>query len=184
MPPRFEQADVTLDDVDAIFNESGDSRNLVVERREEGPVVPATMNAFELISTSQGLNLSSLFEKQMGLVKRETRFTSKCSANEIISKIEEAAMPLGFDVKKNNYKMKLLGEKTGRKGHLAVTTEIFQVAPSLCMVELRKSGGDTLEFHKFYNNLSTGLKDIVWKTTDEREVEEKNGSAAGSTSSQ
>lgn len=41
-----------------------------MERREEGlvpvaPVSPVTMNAFELISTSQGLNLSSLFEKQM-----------------------------------------------------------------------------------------------------------------------
>ncbi|XWS16010.1 hypothetical protein CRYUN_Cryun34aG0050000 [Craigia yunnanensis] len=141
MPPKFEQADVTLDDVDAIFNESE------------------------------------------GLVKRETRFTSKCPANEIISKIEEAAMPLGFDVRKNNYKMKLLGEKTGRKGHLAVTTEIFQVAPSLCMVELRKSGGDTLEFHKFYNNLSTGLKDIVWKTAEEGKMEEKDGAAAGSSAS-
>lgn len=29
------------------------------------PVAPVTMNAFELISKSQGLNLSSLFEKQM-----------------------------------------------------------------------------------------------------------------------
>jgi hypothetical protein len=28
-------------------------------------MAPVTMNAFELISTSQGLNLSSLFEKQM-----------------------------------------------------------------------------------------------------------------------
>ncbi|KAB2025729.1 hypothetical protein ERO13_D06G144400v2 [Gossypium hirsutum] len=140
IPPRFERADASLDDVDAIFNESRDSRNLV-EQCEEGSVVPATMNAFELISTSQGLNLSSLFEKQM---------------------------------------MKLLGEKTGRKGHLAVTTEIFQVAPSLFMVELRKSEGDTLEFHKFYNNLSTGLKDIVWTTTDRGKVEEKDGCAAGS----
>ncbi|MBA0712868.1 hypothetical protein Golax_011940, partial [Gossypium laxum] len=104
IPTRFEQVDATLDDVDAIFDESGDSRNLVVERREEGPVLPATMNAFDLISTSQGLNLSSLFEKQMGLVKRETRFTSKRPANEIISQIERAAMPLGFDVKKNNHK--------------------------------------------------------------------------------
>ncbi|XP_010275075.1 PREDICTED: CBL-interacting serine/threonine-protein kinase 23-like isoform X5 [Nelumbo nucifera] len=100
-PPIFESADVSLDDVDAIFDESVDSGNLVVEQREEKP---AAMNAFELISTSQGLNLSSLFEKQMGLVKRKTRFTSKCPANEIISKIEEAATPLGFDVKKNNYK--------------------------------------------------------------------------------
>ncbi|KAL6991531.1 CBL-interacting serine/threonine-protein kinase 23 [Sarracenia purpurea var. burkii] len=103
-PPSFEQADVSLDDVDAIFNESGDSTNLVVERREERPANPVSMNAFELISKSQGLNLSSLFEKQMGLVKRETRFTSKCPASEVISKIEEAAVPLGFDVKKNNYK--------------------------------------------------------------------------------
>ncbi|XP_062161137.1 CBL-interacting serine/threonine-protein kinase 23 isoform X1 [Alnus glutinosa] len=166
-PPSFEQADVSLADVDAIFNELGDSGELVVERREEGPVAPVTMNAFELISTSQGLNLSTLFEKQMGLVKRETRFASKCPANEIISKIEQAAMPLGFDVKKNNFKMKLQGEKTGRKGHLSVSTEIFEVAPSLYMVELRKSGGDTLEFHKFYKSLTTGLKDIVWKTADE-----------------
>lgn len=46
------------------FCEKG-PQNLVVERREEGPVAPVTMNAFELISTSQGLNLSTLFEKQM-----------------------------------------------------------------------------------------------------------------------
>jgi hypothetical protein len=38
-----------------------DPTQLVVERREERP---ALMNAFELISTSQGLNLGTLFEKQ------------------------------------------------------------------------------------------------------------------------
>ncbi|KAK1304276.1 CBL-interacting protein kinase 23 [Acorus calamus] len=169
-PPTFETADVSLDDVHDIFDESGESTNLVVERREPRPLA---MNAFELISTSQGLNLGTLFEKQMGLVKRETRFTSKCPATEIISKIEEAAAPLGFNVEKNNYKLKLQGEKTGRKGHLSVATEIFEVAPSLCMVELRKSGGDTLEFHKFYKNLSVGLKDVVWHTRDEANAAEE-----------
>ncbi|XP_057948695.1 CBL-interacting serine/threonine-protein kinase 23 isoform X3 [Malania oleifera] len=128
--PSFEQANVGPVDVDDIFNESVVSQNFVVERREDQPPMPVTMNAFELISTSQGLNLSSLFEKQM---------------------------------------MKLQGEKTGRKGHLSVATEIFEVAPSLYMVELRKSGGDTLEFHKFYKNLTTGLKDIVWKTDEAKE---------------
>ena len=100
--------------------------------------------------------------------------------------------------------LKIQGEKTGRKGHLSVVTEVnnsqvflfwysrdqvkfnlekyivphkcmnnswwfwfywsvsidskddvltsifqvFEVAPSLCMVEIRKAGGDTLEFHK------------------------------------
>lgn len=47
--------------------------------------------------------------------------------------------------------MKLQGDKTGRKGHLAVATEVFEVAPSLHMVELRKTGGDTLEFHSVRN---------------------------------
>ncbi|KAL1829564.1 CBL-interacting serine/threonine-protein kinase 23 isoform X1 [Daucus carota subsp. sativus] len=164
--PRFVQEDVSLADVDAIFNETG-QESLIVERREERPAAPVPMNAFELISKSQGLNLSSLFEKQMGLVKRETRFTSKHPASEIISKIEETATPLGFDIKKNNYKLKLQGEKSGRKGHLSVATEIFEVAPSLYMVEVRKAGGDTLEFHKFYKNLSVGLKDIVWRNGEE-----------------
>jgi 5'-AMP-activated protein kinase catalytic alpha subunit len=39
--------------------------------------------------------------------KRETRFTSKCPANEIIHKIQEAAKPLGFDVQKKNYKVRI-----------------------------------------------------------------------------
>ncbi|KAG9129433.1 hypothetical protein Leryth_018484 [Lithospermum erythrorhizon] len=62
-PPVFEQEDVSLDDVNAIFNESVDSQNFVVERRESGEgeaPSPVNMNAFELISTSQGLNLSLL----------------------------------------------------------------------------------------------------------------------------
>ncbi|GJN24509.1 hypothetical protein PR202_gb12253 [Eleusine coracana subsp. coracana] len=159
-PPRFETADVNLDDVNSIFNESGDPAQLVVERREERPSV---MNAFELISTSQGLNLGTLFEKQTGSVKRETRFASRLPANEILSKIEAAAGPMGFNVQKRNYKLKLQGENPGRKGQLAIATEVFEVTPSLYMVELRKSNGDTLEFHKFYHNISNGLKDVMWK---------------------
>ncbi|MCO5581825.1 hypothetical protein L7F22_035714 [Adiantum nelumboides] len=166
-PAMFtEEERINLDDVDAVFNERAE--HLVKEEKDTKPV---TMNAFELISMSQGLNLSNLFEKQKGLVKRETRFTSKHPAKEIVSKIEQTAKPLGFNVQKKNYKMKLQGEKSGRKGHLSVATEVFEVAPSLFMVEVRKAGGDTLEFHKFYNNLSKGIKDIVWKS--EVDVEDK-----------
>uniref|UniRef100_A0A7N0UY64 non-specific serine/threonine protein kinase n=1 Tax=Kalanchoe fedtschenkoi TaxID=63787 RepID=A0A7N0UY64_KALFE len=157
-PPYFEEGnDSNHDDVDAVFNQN--EENLVTERKEK----PESMNAFELISRSQGFNLENLFEKQMGLVKRETRFTSKRPPNEIMSKIEEAAKPLGFNISKRNYKMKLQGDKSGRKGHLSVATEVFEVAPSLHVVELRKTGGDTLEFHKFYKNFSNGLQDVVWK---------------------
>ncbi|KAK2965516.1 hypothetical protein RJ640_008866, partial [Escallonia rubra] len=140
-PPHFEQGeDVNLDDVDAAFNDA--EEHLVTERKEK----PVSMNAFELISSSRGFSLENLFERQMqeDLVKRETRFASKCSANEIMSKIEEAAKPLGFNVHKRNYKMKLKGDKTGRKGHLAVATE-------------------------FYKSFSSGLKDVVWNSEPNRE---------------
>lgn len=47
---------------------------------------------------------------------------------------------------------------------LLVDFQVFEVAPSLHMVELRKIGGDTLEFHNFYKSFSSGLKDVVWKS--------------------
>ncbi|KAF3321286.1 CBL-interacting protein kinase 9-like isoform X1 [Carex littledalei] len=168
--PCFEQDhDVSLDDVDAVFNDS--EEHLVTERKEK----PQSLNAFALISRSQGFNLGSLFEKEnMGTtIRRETTFTSQRPANEIMSRIEETAKPLGFNVRKHNYKMKLQGDKSGRKGHLSVATEVFEVAPSLHMVELRKTGGDTLEFHKFYKSFQTGLKDIVWKAEPISEEKEK-----------
>ncbi|XP_058750795.1 CBL-interacting serine/threonine-protein kinase 9 [Vicia villosa] len=155
-PASFTEQDVNVDDVAAAFNNS--KENLVTETKEK----PVSMNAFELISRSESFNLDNLFEKQKGVVKRETHFTSQRPANEIMSKIEEAAKPLGFNVHKRNYKMKLQGDKSGRKGHLSVATEVFEVAPSLHMVELRKTGGDTLEFNKFYKIFSSGLEDIVW----------------------
>ena len=52
----------------------------------------------------------------------------------------------------------LLTIVAGRKDHLNVATEVFEVASFLFMVEVRKAGGDTLKFHKFYKNLSAGLK--------------------------
>ncbi|KAI7752653.1 hypothetical protein M8C21_033238 [Ambrosia artemisiifolia] len=141
-PEFIEKEEANFDDVEAAFQDSEEYH--VTEKREEHP---AAMNAFELISMSKGLNLGNLFEMEQAF-KRETRFTSRCPANEIVSKIEEAAKPLGFDVHKKNYKLRLENSKAGRKGNLNIATEVFEVAPSLHMVEVRKAKGDTLEFHK------------------------------------
>ncbi|XP_022633214.1 CBL-interacting serine/threonine-protein kinase 3 isoform X2 [Vigna radiata var. radiata] len=159
--PVFEETkERNTDDIGAIC------KDCEVHNVREKEDQPTPMNAFELISLSEGLNLENLFDVDQGF-KREIRFTSKCSANEIINKIEEAAKPLGFDVQKKNFKMKLKNVKAGRKGNLNVATEIFQVAPSLHVVKINKAKGDTLEFLKFYNKLSTRLEDVVWKTEDD-----------------
>ncbi|KAM3228856.1 hypothetical protein ACQJBY_060045 [Aegilops geniculata] len=163
-PPVFaDKYETSFDDVYAAFGDSEDQHV-----KEETEHKPTSMNAFELISLNQGLNLDNLFEAKEEH-KRETRFTSQCPPKEIISKIAEAARPLGFDIQKKNYKMRMENPKAGRKGNLNVATEVFQVAPSLHVVELKKAKGDTLEFQMFYRSLSTQLKDVVWKCGGEVE---------------
>ncbi|KAI5065327.1 hypothetical protein GOP47_0020022 [Adiantum capillus-veneris] len=166
-PPKFaEIMDIDVEDVAAVFSGSLDC---LVTEDEQRPGRPAFFNAFKLISLSKGLNLSGLFEKKEDK-QHELHFTSTHPAPEIISKIEEVAKPLGFNVWRQNYKMRLHGLKAGRKGHLSIASEIFEVAPSLFVVELRKAAGDTLEYHNFYENFTKGIKDIVWKREEEAEL--------------
>ncbi|KAG2327332.1 hypothetical protein Bca4012_036340 [Brassica carinata] len=160
-PPVFEEKDDSnMDDVEAVFKDSEEHH--VTENKEEQP---AAINAFEIISMSKGLHLENLFRPEQEF-KRETRLTLRGGANEIIHKIEEAAKPLGFDVQKKNYKMRLENAKAGRKGNLTVATEIFQVSPNLHMVQVSKSKGDTLEFHKFYKKLSHSLENVIWTNNE------------------
>lgn len=167
LPKFVEENTTSLEDVIAVFNETSEE-HLVAKIKEDKSSKPAFLNAFELISLSKGLNLSGLFEQKQE-VKQELHFTSKHPAPEIILKMEETAKPLGFNVERHDYKMRLHGAETGRKGHLSVATEVFEVAPCLYMVEVKKAGGDTLEYHNFYQNFSRGLKDIVWKNEIELE---------------
>ncbi|GJN10627.1 hypothetical protein PR202_ga28737 [Eleusine coracana subsp. coracana] len=162
----------SLDDVDAAF---GDSEEHHVTEEMEGQ--PPSMNAFELISLNKGLNLENFFDSNKNY-KRETRFTSQCPPKEIINRIEEAAKPLGFDIQKKNYKMQMENPKAGRKGNLHVATEVFQVAPSLHVVELKKSKGDTLEFQnvfvfqilRIYSKAGDMVNIQYWKQINDRLV--------------
>jgi hypothetical protein len=44
--------------------------------------------------------------------------------------------------------IKMEGRSASHKGILQVAVEVFEMAPGLHMVEVRKAGGDTLEYHK------------------------------------
>ncbi|KAL6006285.1 Son of sevenless 2 [Asimina triloba] len=156
-----EEEEVNLDDVHAVFNDIED--HYVCERREHHEGGPLMMNAFEMITLSQGLNLSALFDRRQDYVKRQTRFVSQKPAKSIISNIEVIAESMGMKVHSRNYKMRLEGISANKMGQLAVVLEVFEVAPSLFMVDVRKAAGDTLEYHKFYKNLCSRLEHIIWK---------------------
>lgn len=123
-----------------------------------------SFNAFDLISLSQGFDLSGLFETDLKQ-KLESRFTSTKPASTIISKSEEIAAPERFSVVKDNANglVKLQGRREGRKGQLAIDAEIFEVTPSFSIIEVKKAAGDTLEYQEFCDhNLKPSLKDVVW----------------------
>ncbi|WCJ30378.1 CBL-interacting protein kinase 25 [Euphorbia peplus] len=123
---------------------------------------PKFFNAFEFISSmSSGFDLSSLFENKR---RSGSMFTSKLPANSIMNRIEGVAKGLNFQVAKvKDFKVRLYGQSEGRKGRLAVTAEVFEVAPEVAVVEFSKSAGDTLEYAKFCDeDVRPALKDIVW----------------------
>lgn len=123
---------------------------------------PPFYNAFEFISAmSSGFDLSSLFENKK---KSGSMFTSKCAASVILTKLGSAAKKLNFRVLSDSeFKVKMQGKEEGRKGKLAVTAEVFEVAPEVAVVEFSKSAGDTLEYTKFCEeDVRPALKDIVW----------------------
>lgn len=152
---------VNLDDIHAVFDDIEDA--FVSEKSEDSESGPLVMNAFEMITLSQGLNLSALFDRRQDYVKRQTRFISRQPAKVVIETIEAAAESLGLKVHTRDYKTRIEGVTANRAGQFAVVLEVFQVAPSLFMVDVRKAAGDTLEYHKFYKTFCTKIDDVIWK---------------------
>lgn len=125
----------------------------------------SSMNAFELISMSSGLNLSGLFEDETKVGKREKRFTSREPKGAVVEKVVEVGGSLGYEVEKR--------EKVGGsccvwlgKGRLVLTVVVTEVAPELLVVEVKVvSGGglgwDQEELELHWLELKSGLGDIV-----------------------
>ncbi|KAF6171290.1 hypothetical protein GIB67_036958 [Kingdonia uniflora] len=122
-----------------------------------------TLNAFHIISLSEGFDLSPLFEEKKREEKEELRFATTEPASSVISKLEEVAKSMKFLVKKSDSRVRLQGQERGRKGKLSIEAEIFAVTPTFLLVEVKKDGGDTLEYNQFCSKeLRPALKDIVW----------------------
>ncbi|XP_052875151.1 CBL-interacting serine/threonine-protein kinase 20-like isoform X12 [Gossypium arboreum] len=136
--------------------------SLITVEKQQCILRPSLFNAFDLISLSEGFDLSGLFEEDLN--ERDcSRFTTQKPATDIVSKFEQIARTECFRVTNKGGKVRLRGVKEGRKGLLAIDAEIFEVTPSFYVVEMTKTSGDTLEYKKFCNQeLRPSLNDIVW----------------------
>ncbi|KAJ0698280.1 putative protein kinase CAMK-CAMKL-CHK1 family [Helianthus annuus] len=129
-----------------------------------------TLNAFHIISLSEGFDLSPMFEEKKREEKKEIRFATVKPAEMLVAKLEAVAKAMKFSVKKSGDErsLRMQGDEIGRKGRLGIEAEIWAVAPSLVVVEVKKSSGDTLEYDQFCRKeLRPALKDIVWTSGDE-----------------
>ncbi|KAL3629617.1 CBL-interacting serine/threonine-protein kinase 6 [Castilleja foliolosa] len=121
------------------------------------------MNAFHIISLSEGFDLSPLFEEKKRAEREELRFATTRPASSVISKLEEVAKTMNFSVRKSDSTVRMQGNANGRKGKLGIEAEMFAVGPSFLVVEVKKSSGDTLEYNQFCSKeLRPALKDIAW----------------------
>ncbi|KAG1330276.1 CBL-interacting serine/threonine-protein kinase 12 [Cocos nucifera] len=129
------------------------------QRRKLGLPRPMSLNAFDIISFSPGFDLSGLFEER----GEETRFLSGEPVSKIISKLEEIAKVVSFTVRKKDYHLSLEGTKEGEKGPLTIAADIFELTPSLVVVEVKKKAGDKGEYEEFCNReLKPGLKNLMY----------------------
>ncbi|KAK8495551.1 hypothetical protein V6N12_066111 [Hibiscus sabdariffa] len=119
------------------------------------------LNAFDIISLSSGLDLSGLFTETKE--KKEVQFTSVHSASAITSKLKDIAQQLKFKIKTEvGGLLKIEKSNKGRKAALAIDMEIFEITPSLYLVQVKKSSGDSLEYEKMLQEeIRPALKDIV-----------------------
>ncbi|KAK7290396.1 hypothetical protein RIF29_04792 [Crotalaria pallida] len=119
---------------------------------------PASLNAFDIISFSKGFDLSGLFEEKGD----EARFVTAAPVSKIISKLEEIAHLVSFSVRKKDCRVSLEGTREGVKGPLTIAAEIFELTPTLVVVEVKKKGGDRAEYEKFCSTeLKPGLENLL-----------------------
>jgi len=119
------------------------------------------MNAFQLIGMSSCLDLSGFFEKE-DVSERKIRFASNHSPTYLFEKIESNVTNMGFQVQRNNGKLRVTQERKGPtnpRGHgsLLISAEVFEINESLYVVELKRSSGDCSLYRQVCATLSDDL---------------------------
>lgn len=148
---------IEQDDVEKSYSDTECEIEAHKQERVLGLPRISSLNAFDIISFSRGFDLSGLFEE----TGEETRIISSAPIPKIISKLEEIAKVVSFAVRKKDCKVSLEGTREGVKGPLAISAEVFELTPSLRVVEVRKKSGDRGEYEEFCNReLKPGLKSL------------------------
>ncbi|KAK5826714.1 CBL-interacting serine/threonine-protein kinase 1-like [Gossypium arboreum] len=146
------------DEEDTYVDDEAFSMSEMAYDGNKSPESPTLINAFQLIGMSSYLDLSGFFEKE-DVSERKIRFTSNHSAKDLLARIQDIVIEMGFRVQMKNRRLKATREHRGQKcvGSLSIAAEVFEISPSLYVVELRKSYGDSTVYRQLCTKLSKDL---------------------------
>jgi hypothetical protein len=113
---------VNLDDVYAAFDDPEEQTYAQDGTRDTGPL---TLNAFDLIILSQGLNLATLFDRGKDSMKHQTRFISHKPANVVLSSMEVVSQSMGFKTHIRNYKVRYYSKSLVRHSYRLKSLHCF-----------------------------------------------------------
>ncbi|GMF32908.1 unnamed protein product [Phytophthora fragariaefolia] len=146
-------------DLDAAILEHQDEINSSKKDKLDGGL--KVMNAFDLINMCGGMALNRMFQSNdEKRVKRSTQFTSTIPAASIMTRLTGHLESLHCEINvENSSKVKAVLQTP--KGAVGVVIQIFMLADSLHLVEVRRGKGDIFEYHKFYTQLNEQMKDLI-----------------------
>lgn len=135
-------------------------RVLVKSQMEETRIGFKSLNAFDLISFSTGLDMSGMFEENVGLSLVE-RVVSAKLPERIVKRVEEV---VGTKVVVKRLKNGGGARLEGQEGNLIALVVIYQLTDELVVVEMKKRGkGDEYNAQLWKNKLRPLLVELAEK---------------------
>lgn len=127
-----------------------------------------SLNAFDLISFSSGLDLSGLFDQSFNPIVDGDRFVSAEPANKILETIEQVAR--ADNVSLNLKRKKACGvdlQGVGPNGNFVTRVEIRPLTEKLVVVEVMKRAGDSASYNDLWKNkVRPRLSGLVYHHSD------------------
>ncbi|KAL3530964.1 hypothetical protein ACH5RR_010286 [Cinchona calisaya] len=132
-----------------LFSDFNDENKVIknVDRMIHGPL---SLNAFDLISFSPGLDLSGFFNASCGSMENTVRLVVEKSAKEIMEKLSEAAMEVENArlKRKKQWGVELHGHRAS--GKFVIELEVFRLTDHLLVVEAKRRAGAAGFFHELW----------------------------------
>ncbi|XP_034908298.1 CBL-interacting serine/threonine-protein kinase 11 [Populus alba] len=126
------------------------------DERKDEEFASTSLNAFDIISFSSGLNLSGMFDDSYNVIDDGERFVSTESPEDSVKRVEEFAKEEGLRMRRR----KEWGlEMEGQDGNLMLSIEIRRLTDTLFVVEAKRNGGDAGCYKEIWKNK---LKPVIF----------------------